>query len=143
MLSGKGNRNGEKTTVGLISKKATFHVRHTFFLHFFVVVLLDYTVKLPETSWLHVLWRKCRTSGSLYFDCRSFSLWWPLAFLIFSTPLKNFLPTKIVSFYFFVSRCSSLSLVFSLGFAGLRLISLHTFSFSFSFSIFQTCGPDN
>ena len=34
MLSGKGNENGEKTTVGLISKKATFHVRHTFFSTF-------------------------------------------------------------------------------------------------------------
>ena len=31
MLSGKGNENGENTTVGLISKYATFHVRHTFF----------------------------------------------------------------------------------------------------------------
>ena len=66
--------------------------------HFFFL-----TVKLPETSWLHVLWRKCPTSCSLYFYCRSFSLWWPLAFLIFSTLLKNFLPTKIVSFVFYLS----------------------------------------
>ena len=42
MLSGEGNENGEKTTIGLISKKATLHVQHTF-LH-------DYNVKLPETS---------------------------------------------------------------------------------------------
>ena len=34
MLSSKGNENGEKTTIGLISKKATLH---------------DYNVKLPET----------------------------------------------------------------------------------------------
>ena len=34
MLSGKGNENSEKTTVGLISKKATFHARHTFFSTF-------------------------------------------------------------------------------------------------------------
>ena len=31
MLSGEGNENGEKTTIGLINKKATFHVQHTFF----------------------------------------------------------------------------------------------------------------
>ena len=30
MLSGEGNENGEKTTLGLISKKATLHVQHTF-----------------------------------------------------------------------------------------------------------------
>ena len=58
MLSGEGNENAEKTTVRLISKIATLHVMHTFFVHFFVVVLHVYDVKLPETSQLHVLWRK-------------------------------------------------------------------------------------
>ena len=48
MLSGKGNENGEKTTIGLISKKATLHVQHTFFVHFFAVVLHDYNVKLQK-----------------------------------------------------------------------------------------------
>ena len=100
MLSGEGNENGEKTTIGLISKKATLHVQHTFFVHFFAVVLHDYNVKLPETSLLLVFWRKGRTSVSFTF----FSLlliftlhWWPLAFLILSPPLQNFhvvLPTK-------------------------------------------------
>ena len=80
-----------KTTIGLISEKATFYVQHTFFVHFFAVVLHDYNVKLSETSWLHVLWRKCRKcSWSLCFPCRSFSPWWPLAFLIFSPPPQNF-----------------------------------------------------
>ena len=50
MLSGDGNKNGEKTTIGLISKKATLHVQHTFFVHFLAVVFYDYNVKLPETS---------------------------------------------------------------------------------------------
>ena len=36
-----GDENGEKTTIGLISKKATLHVKHTFFVHFFAVVLRD------------------------------------------------------------------------------------------------------
>ena len=49
MLSGEGNKNGGKTTIGLISKKATLHVQHTFFVHFFVAVLHDYNVTLPET----------------------------------------------------------------------------------------------
>ena len=96
MLSGEGNENGEKTTIGLISKKATLHVQHTFFVHFFAVVLHDHNVKLPETFF----WRKCRTcSRSLFFSLPLiFSLhWWPLAFLILSPLLQNFhvvLPTK-------------------------------------------------
>ena len=92
MLSGEGNENGEKTTIGLISKKETLHVQHAFFVHFFAHVLHDYNVKLPEASWLHVLWRKCRTcSCSLSFHCCSFSPRWPLAFLIFSLPLQYFM----------------------------------------------------
>ena len=51
MLSGEGNAGERsKTTIGLISKKASLHVLHTFFVHFFAVVFHDYNVKLPETS---------------------------------------------------------------------------------------------
>ena len=50
MLSGEGNENGEKTTIGLLGKKETLDVQYTFFVHFFAVVLHDYNVKLPETS---------------------------------------------------------------------------------------------
>ena len=51
MLSGKGNAAERwKTTIGVISKKVTLHVQHTFFVHFFAVVLYDYNVKLPEPS---------------------------------------------------------------------------------------------
>ena len=49
-LSGEGNEDGEKTAIGVISKKVALHVQHTFFVHFFSVVLHDYNVKLPETS---------------------------------------------------------------------------------------------
>ena len=51
MLSGEGNA-GERceTTIGLIRKKATLQLQHTFFVHFFAIVLHDYNVKLPETS---------------------------------------------------------------------------------------------
>ena len=133
MLSGEGNENGKKiTTLGLISKKSTLHVQHTFFVHFFAFILPDYNVELPETSWLHVLWRK--------YCCRSFSPRWPLTILIFSPPLQNFmlfLQQKKVSFGFSLS----LQLFFSFSFAGCR--PTFSFSLSFSFSVFQICGHDN
>ena len=51
MLSGEDNAGERgKTTIGLISKKATFHMQLTFFVRFFAVVLHDYNVNLPETS---------------------------------------------------------------------------------------------
>ena len=50
MLSGEGNAREWWKTVSLISKKATLLVQHTFFVHFFAVVLRDYNMKLPETS---------------------------------------------------------------------------------------------
>ena len=51
MLTRGGNKNSQKSQyMGLISKKTTLHVQHTFFVHFFAVVVYDYNVKLPETS---------------------------------------------------------------------------------------------
>ena len=47
MLSGEGNENG---TIGLISKKVILHVQHTFFVHFFAVILHGCYGKRPETS---------------------------------------------------------------------------------------------
>ena len=139
MLSGEGNAGERwKTTIGLISKKATLHVQHTFFVHFFAVVLHDYNVKLPETSWLHVLWGKCCTcSCSLFFSRRSFSPWWKQAFLIFSPPVQNFklfLKQKIVPPLFFLSRSRSFP-----RWASLACPPTFSFSLSFSFSIFQIC----
>ena len=73
MLRGEGNEKGEKTTIGLISKKATLHVQHTFFVHFFAVVLHDYNVRLPETSWLHVSFAG-RSPSFSFSLCLSFSV---------------------------------------------------------------------
>ena len=70
MLSGEGNEKGENTTIGPISRKSNFFYKcstGTFYVHFFVVVLHDYNVKLPETSPLHDLWRKCRTIFFFFF----------------------------------------------------------------------------
>ena len=52
MLSGEGNENGEKTTIGLISKKSKFARAAHFFCSFLciAVVLHDCKVKLPEIS---------------------------------------------------------------------------------------------
>ena len=47
MLSGEGNENDDKTTIRLIGKNTSLHVQHTFFVHFFAVVLHD-NVKLPS-----------------------------------------------------------------------------------------------
>ena len=110
MLSGEGmqRRRTVKNNNRSNQQKSNFARAAHFFVHFFAVVLHDYNVKLPETSQLHVLWRKCRTC------CRSiFSLpliftlhWWPLAFLIFSSPLQNFhvvLPQKKCLLCFYLS----------------------------------------
>jgi len=51
MLSGDSNKNSQKKeSVGLISKKTTLHVQHTFYVRFFAVVLHDFNWKLSETS---------------------------------------------------------------------------------------------
>ena len=147
MLSGEGNENGDKTTIGLISKKATLHVQHTFFCTFLCpVVLHDYNVKLPETSWLHVLWRKCRTcSRSLFFTAAHFHLALVAAsishFVTAATKFSCCSSNKKMSPLFFISRSRSLSPFFSLSFAGLP--PTFSFSLSFSCSIFQICGHDN
>ena len=113
MLSGEGNKNGEKT-IGLISKKATLHVQHTFFVHFFAVVLHDYNVKLPETSLKEMSHAFLFT---FFFYCRSCSPgfhWWPLAFLMLSPPLlQNFhvvFPTKKSPLFFYLSLQISVAL---------------------------------
>ena len=125
MLGGEDNENGEKTTIGLISKKATFTRAVHFFVYFIAVALHDYNVKLPETSWLHVLCRKLRTcSCSPFFHRRSFSPWWPLAFLFFSPLLQNFmlfLQQKVSPLFFSLSRSSCSSRWASLAFPLLSL----------------------
>ena len=69
-----------------------------------------------KTSQLHILWRKC---GTLYeflsaFFFTSTHFWWPLACLIFSPLLLNFLvflPTKFVSI--FVCFCLFIIIIIS------------------------------
>ena len=71
--------NGEKQR--LISKKATLHVQHTFFVQIFAVVLHDCNVKLLSYTFF---------SFTIFSLLLIFTLhWWPLAFLILSPPLQN------------------------------------------------------
>ena len=81
--SGEGNAGERwKTTIGLISKKATLHAQQTFFLR-----------PQRETCWNFLVTRFIEEM-SYVFSFTFFSLpliftlhWWPLAFLILSTPL--------------------------------------------------------
>ena len=109
MLGGEGNENSEKTTIGLIIKKETLHVQHTFFVQF-----LPLFARLQrKTSRNFVVTRFMEEMSYVFlftfFQCRSFSLWWPLAFLIFSPPLQHFHVVVPIPL-FFISRSSSLLL---------------------------------
>ena len=90
MQSSKGNENGEKTTIGLISKKATLHVQHTFLyisLPLFCMTKTWKFQKLPSYTFYdgNVVW----VLVHFFFHCCSFS---PLATSIsyFLNATKNF-----------------------------------------------------
>ena len=134
----------KKTAIGLICKKTICTCSTRFFCIFFAVVLHDYNVKLPETSWLPVKWRKCCTC-----TCSMFFLFFTsLMFTLVEASISHFLTaatkfhvvprTKNVSFAFF-----SLSLVLSL----VELcwpVALLSVSPSFSaFLYIPDCGHDN
>ena len=136
-------RTTVKNSIGLINKKATLH-EHTFFVHFFAVVLHDYNVKLPETSLEKMSHAFLFT---FFFTAAHFHL------ALVATSISHVVTAAItkfscrssnrkVSFGFFISRSRSLSPFLSLSFAGVP----PTFSISLSFScsaIFQICGQAN
>ena len=98
MLNDGGNENGKINTqtkkkhhVSLATTTkttTTLHVQHTSFLHFFVVVLHDYGVKRSSYTFLggnvscsHK--KFCFLVFLLaFFNCRLFSPYWPLKFII-------------------------------------------------------------
>ena len=113
MLSGEGNA-GERweTTRGLISKKATLHVQHTFFVRFFAVALHDYNVKLSQTS---QTFTRClgEMSYVLQFTYFSLPLIFTLHFSFCHCRYKIFMLSfqqKNVSFVFYLSLQISVAL---------------------------------
>ena len=101
----------------LINKKA-FHFSRAahFFVHFFAVICATTTWKVQKVPSYTFYGRNVvRVLVPFFFHCRSFSPWWPLAFLIFSPPLQNFyvvLPTKKI-FLCFLSLALALCRSFS------------------------------
>ena len=133
MLSGKGNAvERGKTAIGLISKKATLHVQHTFFCTF---ICLCFARLQRETSGNFLVTRFMEEMSYVFSPLHL----WPLAFLILSPLLQNFLlffQQKNASFV-----CFSLSPFFLIE---LRLSAAYfSFFLYFSVSIFQICGHDN
>ena len=148
MLSGEGNAGERwKTTIGLISKKKQLCTCSRLFLY------ISLPLFCTTTTWNFQKLLTCTFYGGnvvrvlvhfFFFNCRSFSLWWPLAFSHFvtaSTKFSSCSSNKKMSPLFSLSRSRSLSPFFSWSFAGLP----PTFSFSlyFSCSIFKICGHDN
>ena len=140
MLSGEGNENGEKTTIGLI-------ILWTFLCYCFARLQSEIPRNFLVTRFMeemsNVFLFTLFFVLFFFFTGAHFYLGGRLVFITFSPLLQNFhvfLPIKKCLPLFSLSRSSSLSLFFSLGSADLS----PTFSFSlcFSLSIFQICGQD-
>ena len=136
MLSGEGNENGEKkNNRSNYQQKATLHVLHTFFVHFFAVVLHDYNVKLFGENVVRVLVHFFFTAAYFYLTLAAASIFY------FVTAAAKFscCSSNKKCLLFFLSLALDLCRPFS-RWASLacRLLSL-----SFSCSIFQICGHDN
>ena len=118
MLGGEGNENGEKTTIGLISKKASLHVQHTFFVHFFALPLFCTTTKwnfqkFPSYTFMEEF-------SYVFLFTFFYSL--PLIFTLVAASISHFL-TAAKKF----SRCSSNKKCF-LCFLSLALALCRSFS---------------
>ena len=100
MLSGEGNA-GEwwKTTIGLISKKATLQLQHTFFNISLPLFCQTTRWNLQKLRSYTFYWESVvRVLVHFFLLPLIFTLhWWPPTFPILSPPLENFhvvLPTK-------------------------------------------------
>ena len=141
MLSGEGNsRERWKTTIGLISKKATLHVQYTFFARLQRETSRNFLVTrfMKEMSYVF--------SFPFFFTAANFHLALvPVAasishFVTAATKFSCCSSNKNMSLLFFISRSRFLTPFFSLS-SGLP--NTFFFSLSFSCSIFQICGHDN
>ena len=144
MLSGEGNAGERwKTTICHISKNISLHVQHTFFVHFFAVVLHDCNVKLPETFLIEEM--SYVFSFTFFFTAAHFHLALVAASIShFVTAPTNFscCSSNKKCLLCFLSLALDLCLPFS-RWASLACRLLSLFSLSFSCSICQICGHDN
>ena len=148
MLSGDGNAGGRwKTAIGLISKKSTLRVQHTF-LHISLPLFCTTTTwNFQKLLRRYTLFRGnvVRVLVHFFFTATHFHLALVAAsishFVTAATKFSCCSSNKKMSPLFFISRSRSLSPFFSLSFAGLP--PTFSFSLSFSCSIFQICGHDN
>ena len=144
MLSGEGNAGeGWKTTIGLISKKITLHVQHTFLYIFLPFFCTTVTWNLDVTRCLEEMSR--RVLVHFFFTAAHFHLALLAAsishFVTAATKFSSRPSNRKMSPLFFISSSRSLSPFFALSFAGLP--PAFSFSLSFSCSIFQIWGHDN
>ena len=137
MLSGEGNEKGENTTVGLISRKSNFflQVQHRHFLcpflcRCFARLQRETSRNFPVTRFMEEM--SYDLFFFFFFSLSFFSPRFPLALLIFSPLLQNFMffLQQKMSPFFFLSSSSSISPALSL------LASRPTFAFSLSLILF-------
>ena len=147
MLSGEGNAERGKTTIGLISKEATLHVQHTFLYISLPLFCTTTTWNFQKLlSYTFYGGNVVRVLVHFFFTAAHFHLALVAAsishFVTAATKLSCCSSNKKISPLFFISRSRppALSPFFSLSFASLP----PTFSFSLSFycSIFQICEHD-
>ena len=147
MLSGEGNAGERwKTTIGLISKKATLLEQQIF-------LYISLPLFCTTTTWnFHKILSYMFYGGNVvrvlvhfFFTAAHFHLALVAAsishFVTAATKFSCCPSNRKMSPLFFISRSRSLSPFFSLSFAGLP--PTFSFSLSFSCSIFQICGHDN
>ena len=139
MLSGEGNAGERwKTTIGLISKKATLLVQHTF-LH------ISLQLFCTTTTWnlLKLLSHTFYGGNAVRFLVHFFLTADHFHLALVTAGISHFVTAAFVGRKFqqknvsfvFISRSRSLSPYFSLSFPGLPP--------TFSCPIFQICGHDN
>ena len=105
MLSGDDNENSQKQSVDLVSKITTLHMQHTFFVHFFAVVLHDYNEKLPGYTFYTLLFTFFVAAADFHLGGRS-----PLLFLTTAIKFSCFSSNEI-GLLCFLSLALALSLL--------------------------------
>ena len=142
MLSGEGNA-GERSKNNNRSNQQKSNLARA--AHFFCTFLCLCFARLQREMSVNFLVTRFMEEMSYVFSltfyslskCRLFSPRQPVAFLIFSPPLQNFMLflQQKMSPLFFLSR--------SMSFSRVPCPLTFSFSFSFSFSAFKICAHDN